>query len=111
MVLFKFDTSVQHKYSTIMGTGIVHAVFWSSVNCCGELGSKMDVGLGVEVDVEGEGFVGRGHIPSHWSCLSIRSASPVIISIMVLVSCNSGKSLMSSYAVRSLMTGKSSRGL
>ena len=29
------------------------SVFWSSVNC-GELGLKMDVGLGVEVDVEGE---------------------------------------------------------
>ena len=39
-------------------------MFWFSVNCCGELGSKMDVGLGVEVDVEGEGFVGRGYIPS-----------------------------------------------
>ena len=86
-------------------------VFWFFVNCCGELGSKMDVGLGAEVDVEGEGFVVWGYIPSHQSCLSIRSASPVILSIMVLVSYNSGKSLMSSYAVRSLMTGKSSRVL
>ena len=83
-------------------------MFWFSVNCCGELGSKMDVGLSAEVDVEGEGFVGRGYIPGHRSCLSIKSASPVILSIMVLVSYNSGKSLMSSYAVRSSMTGKSS---
>ena len=71
----------------------------------------MDVGLGAEVDVEGERFVGWGYIPGRWSCLLIRSASPVILSIMVLVSYSSGKSLMSSYAVRSSMTGKSSRVL
>ena len=86
-------------------------MFWFSVNCCGELGLKMDVGLDAEVDVEGERFVGRGYISGRQSCLSIRSASPVILSIMVLVSYNYGKSLMSSYAVRSLMTGKSSRVL
>ena len=71
----------------------------------------MGAGLGAEVDVEGERFVGWGYIPSRRSCLSIRSASPVILSIMVLVSYNSGKSLMSSYVVRSSMTGKSSRVL
>ena len=53
-----------------------------------ELASKMPVGLGVEVDVEGERFVGWGYIPGHWSCLSISSALPVILSIMVLVSYN-----------------------
>ena len=68
----------------------------------------MDVGLGTEVDVEGKGFVGRGYIPGCQSCLSIRSASLVILSMMVLVSYNSGNSLMSSYTIRSLMTGKSS---
>ena len=68
----------------------------------------MDVGLGVKVDVEGKGFVCRGYIPGRRSCLSIRSALPVILSMMVLVSYNSGNSLMSSYAVRSSMTGKSS---
>ena len=30
------------------------SVFWLSVNCCGELGLKMDVGLGAEAEVEGE---------------------------------------------------------
>ena len=65
-------------------------------------------GLGTEVDVEGKGFVFRGYIPSHQSCLSIRSALPVILSMMVLVSYNSGNSRMSSYAIRSSMTGKSS---
>ena len=74
-----------------------------------ELGSKMDVVLGADVDVEGERFVGWGYIPSHQSCLLIRSPSPVILSIMVPVSYNSGKSLMSSYTIRSSMTGKSSR--
>ena len=68
----------------------------------------MDVGLGTAVDVEGEGFVGRGYIPSHQSCLSIRSALPVILSMMVLILYNLGNSLMSSYAVRSSMAGKSS---
>ena len=76
-----------------------------------ELGWKMDVGLGAALDVEGERFVGWGYIAGHRSCLSIRSASPVTLSIIVLVSYSSGKSLMSSYAVRSSMTGKSSRVL
>ena len=71
----------------------------------------MEVGLGMKVDVEGREFVSGGYIPSHQSCLSIRSASPVILAMMVLVSYNSGKSLMSSYAVRSSMTGKSSSAL
>ena len=71
----------------------------------------MDVGLGVKVDVEGKGFVCMGYIPGHRSCLSIKSASPVILSIMVLVSYNSGNSLMSSYTMRSSMMGKFSRVL
>ena len=86
-------------------------MFCLSVNCCAEIGSNVDVGLGADVDVEGDGFVGRGYIPCHRSCLSIRSASPIILSMMVLVLYNSGNSLMSSYTVRSSMTGKSSRAL
>ena len=35
-------------------------MFWFSVNCCAEIGLKVDVGPGAEVDVEGEGFVDRG---------------------------------------------------
>ena len=61
-----------------------------------ELVSEMDLGLGAEV--EGELFVGWGYISGHRSCLSIKSALAVILSIMVLVSYSSGKSLMSSYA-------------
>ena len=68
--------------------------------------SEMDLGLGAEV--EGELFVVWGYIPGHRSCLSIKSASVVILSITVLVSHSSGKSLMSSYVLRSSMTGKSS---
>ena len=63
---------------------------------------------GTKVDVEGKEFVCRGYIPGRQSCLSIRSTSPVILSMMALVSNNSENSLMSSYAVRSSMTGKSS---
>ena len=79
--------------------------------CCGEIGSNVDVGLGVKVDVEGKGFVCMGYIPGHCSCLSIKSALPVILSIMVLVLYKSGNSLMSSYAMRSSMMGKFSRVL
>ena len=70
----------------------------------------MDVGLG-GLDGAGEKFVGWGYIPGHLSCLSIRSASAVTLSIIVLVSYSSVKSLISLYAVRSSMTGKSSRVL
>ena len=82
------------------------SVFVSGVvTCCGEIGANVEVGLGTKVDVVGKEFVCRGYIPGRQSCLLIRSASPVILSMMVLVSYNSGNSLMSSYAVRSLMTG------
>ena len=40
-------------------------MFWFSVNCYGEIGLKVDIGPGAEVDVEGEVFVGRGYIPGH----------------------------------------------
>ena len=75
------------------------------------MGLNVEVGLGTKVDVEGKEFICRGYIPGCQSCLSIRSASLVILLMMVMVSYNSGKSLMSSYAVRSLMTGKSSSAL
>ena len=56
-------------------------------------------------------FVCWGYIPGRLSCRSIRSASAVTLSIIVLVSYSSGKSLISLYAVNSSMTGKSSKDL
>ena len=56
----------------------------------------MGVGLGTKPEVEGNGVLGKGYIPGCLNCLSMRSASPVTLSIMVVVSYSSGKSWMSS---------------
>ena len=56
----------------------------------------MGVGLGTKSEVEGKGVLGRGYIPGCLSCLSMRSASPVTLSMMVMVSYSSRKSWMSS---------------
>ena len=64
--------------------------------CAGEIGLNVDVGLGMKLNVEGTGFEGKGYIPCHCSCHSIKSASLVTHSIIVAVSYNSGKVLMSS---------------
>ena len=57
----------------------------------------MGVGIGTKPEVEGKGALGGGggYIPGCLSCLSMRSASPVILSMMVVVSYSSGKSWMS----------------
>ena len=67
-----------------------------------------DVGWGLVLGVVWGRSVCWGYIPGHLSCHSIKSASVVTLSIIVLVSYNSGKSLMISYAINSSMTGKSS---
>ena len=57
---------------------------------------NVDVGLGMNPEVEGMGVLSKGYIPGHRNCLSMRSASLVTLSMIVMVSYNSGKSLMSS---------------
>ena len=89
-------------------------VFWASAECCelaGATGLNVDVGLGTNPEVEGMGVLRRGYIPGHRNCLSMRSASLVTLSMMVIVSYNSGKSLMSSYVLRLSMVGSSSNVL
>ena len=89
-------------------------VFWASAECCelaGVTGLNVDVGLGVNTEVEGTGVLRRGYIPGHHNCLSMRSASLVTLSMMVVVSYNLGKSLMSSYVLRLSMVGSSSKVL
>ena len=56
----------------------------------------MEVGLGTKPEVEGNRVLGGGYIPGCLSCLSMRSASLVTLSMMVVVSYSSGKSWMSS---------------
>ena len=56
----------------------------------------MGVGLGTKPEVEGKGVLGGGYIPGCLSCLLMRSASPVTLSMMVVVSYHLGKSWMSS---------------
>ena len=77
----------------------------------GVTGLNVDVGLGMNPEVEGTGVLGKGYIPGHRNCLSMRSASLVTLSMMVIVSYNLGKSLMSSYVLRLLMVGSSSKVL
>ena len=60
------------------------------------MGLNVDDDLGLNPDVEGIGDVSKGYIPGHHSCHSMRSASCVTLSMIVRVSYNSGKSLMSS---------------
>ena len=89
-------------------------VFWASAECCelaGATGFNVDVGLGTNPEVEGMGVLHRGYIPGHCNCLSMRSASLVTLSMMVIVSYNSGKSLMSSYVLRLSTVGSSSKVL
>ena len=59
------------------------------------IGRNVGVGLGTKPKVEGNGVLGKGYIPGCLNCLSMRSASPVTLSIMVVVSYSSGKSWMS----------------
>ena len=54
----------------------------------------MGVGLGTKPELEGKGFLDGGYIPGCLSCLLMRSASPVILSMMVVVSYSSRKSWM-----------------
>ena len=82
--------------------------------CCelaGVTGLNVDVGLGMNPEVEGIGVLGKGYIPGHRNCLLMRSASLVTLSMMVIISYNSGKSFMSSYALRLSMVGSSSKVL
>ena len=74
-------------------------------------GLNVDVGLGMNPEAEGIGVLGKGYIPGHCNCLLMRSASLVTLSMMVIVSYNSGKSFMSSYALRLSMAGSSSKVL
>ena len=60
------------------------------------MGLNVDNGLGINSEVEGIGVLSKGYIPGHRSCCSMRSASCVTHSIIVMVSYNSGKSLRSS---------------
>ena len=57
-------------------------VFWASAVCC-ELadatGLNVDVGLGMNPEVEGIGVLGKGYIPGHRNCLLMRSASLVTL--------------------------------
>ena len=53
-------------------------MFWASAVCCemaGVTGLNVDVGLGMNPEVEGIGVLSKGYIPRHRSCLSMRSAS------------------------------------
>ena len=62
--------------------------------CCelaGATGLNVDVGLGMNPEVEGIGVLGKGYIPGHHNCLLMRSASLVTLSMMVTVSYSSGK--------------------
>ena len=89
-------------------------VFWASAMCCelaGATGLNVDVGLGMNPEVEGIGVLGKGYISSHRNCLSMRSALLVTLSMMVIVSYNSGKSFMSSYVLKLSMVGSSSKVL
>ena len=89
-------------------------VFWASAVCCelaGATGLNVDVGLGMNPEVEGTGVLGKGYIPGHCNCLSMRSASLVTLSMMVIVSYNLGKSLRSSYVLKLSMVGSSSKVL
>ena len=66
-------------------------VFWASAECCelaGATGLNVDVGLGMNPEVEGTGVLHRGYIPGHRNCLSMRSASLVTLSMMVIVESN-----------------------
>ena len=60
--------------------------------CCGdvEIGLNAEVGLCTKFDLEGAGFEGEGYIPCRCNCHSIKSASPVTHSIIVVVSYSSG---------------------
>ena len=89
-------------------------VFWASAVCCelaGVTGLNVDIGLGMNPEVDGIGVLGKGYIPSHCNCLLMRSASLVTLSMMVIVLYSSGKSFMSSYVLRLLMVGSSSKVL
>ena len=82
--------------------------------CCelaGVTGLNVDVGLGMNPEVEGIGVLSKGYIPSHHSCLLVRSASLVTLSMMVIVLYNSGKSIMSLYVLRLSMVGSSPKVL
>ena len=60
------------------------------------MGLKVDDGLGINPEVEGIGVLSKKYIPGHHSCHSMRLASCVTLLMIVMVSYNSGKSLMSS---------------
>ena len=50
--------------------------------CCelaGVTGLNVDVGLGMNPEVEGIGVLSKGYIPGHCNCLSMRSASLVTL--------------------------------
>ena len=65
-----------------------------SGDAAGAIGWNVGVGLGTKPKVEGKGVLGGGggYIPSCLSCLSMRSASPVTLLMMMVVLYNSGKS-------------------
>ena len=66
---------------------------------------NVDVGLGMNPEVEGIGVLSKGYIHGHCNCLLMRSALLVTLSMMVIVLYNSGKSFMSSDALKLLMVG------
>ena len=74
----------------------VRCVLTVSGDVSGAMGRNVGVGLGTKPEVEGNGVLGKGYIPGCLNCLSMRSASPVTLSMMVVVSYSLGKSWMSS---------------
>ena len=68
-----------------------------TVGCpLGGMGLNVEDGLGTKPDTDGNGVSGKGYIPGLLSCLSIKSISLVIRSIIAVVSYNSGNSRTSS---------------
>ena len=63
-----------------------------SAGCCGDVGMGLntEVGLFAKFGRMGAGFECMGYIPCRHSCHSIKSASPVICSIIAVVSYSSG---------------------
>ena len=59
------------------------------------IGWNVEEGFDTKPEVEGKGVLGGGYIPGCLSCRSMRSALPVTLSMVVVVSYSSGKSLMS----------------